>query len=76
MTRDRKARLLTIAALGLALAIAVCRNQLFRSSTGRPPSTPQDAIYAMLDASRAGDVRAYLARGRRRQHSLLSAAER
>jgi len=61
MTRDRKARLLTIAALGLALAIAVGRNQLSRSSATRPPSTPQDAIYAMLDASRAGDVRAYLA---------------
>jgi hypothetical protein len=61
MTRDRKARLLTIAALGLALAIVVSRNELFRSPTGRLPSTPQDTIYAMLDASRAGDVRAYLA---------------
>jgi len=62
MTRDRKARLITIAALGLALAIAVGRIQLSRSSSGQPPSTPPDAIYAMLDASRAGDVRAYLAK--------------
>ena len=61
MTRDRKARLLTIVALGLALAIVVSRNQLSRSSAGQPLPTPQDAIYAMLDASRAGDVRAYLA---------------
>jgi hypothetical protein len=61
VTRDRKATLLTIAALGLALAIAVGRNQLSRWSTERPLPTPQDAIYAMLDASRTGDVRAYLA---------------
>jgi hypothetical protein len=61
VTRDRKARLLTIAALGMALAIAVGRNRLFRSPAEQPPPTPQDAIFAMLDASRTGDVRAYLA---------------
>jgi hypothetical protein len=46
MTQPRKAQLLTIGLLALALGIAVGRKQV---------------IYAMLDASRAGDVQAYLA---------------
>ena len=53
--------MLTIAALGLALAVAVGRNQLSRWSAEKPLPTPQDAIYAMLDASRTGDIHAYLA---------------
>jgi hypothetical protein len=80
VTRDRKARLLTIAALGLALAVAVGRNQLSRWSTERPLPTPQDAIYAMLDASRTGDIRAYLANygGQMRaaiEHSIRESGE-
>ena len=61
MTQKRKAQLLTIGLLALALGIAVGRRQVFRSSGESPPAAAQDAIYAMLDASRAGDVPAYLA---------------
>jgi len=61
MNRRRKAQILTLAALLLAFAIAVGRKQLAHSAGSQPPPGPQDAIYAMLSASRAGDVRAYLA---------------
>jgi len=61
MTRERKAQLLTIGLLALALGIAVGRKQVFRSSGESPSAAAQDAIYAMLDASRAGDIQAYLA---------------
>ena len=61
MTQPRKAQLLTIGLLALAPGIAVGRKQVFRSSGESPPAAAQDAIYAMLDASRAGDVQAYLA---------------
>jgi hypothetical protein len=60
MNQRRKAQLFTIAALALAFGIAVGRKQIFRSSAGPPTSSTQDAIYAMLDASRAGDVKRYL----------------
>jgi hypothetical protein len=61
MTQARKTQLLTLAALGVALAAAVARKQLASSSAPAQPPSPQGAIYAMLDASRAGDVRRYLA---------------
>ena len=62
MNRGRKTQILTIAALALALAIAVGRKHLPRLSGVAPtPPNAQDAIYSMLDASRAGDVKAYLA---------------
>ena len=61
MKQQRKAQVLTIGALALALGIAIGRKQISRSSAEGPSSAAQDAIYAMLDASRAGDVRAYLA---------------
>ena len=62
MNRARKTQILTLAVLALALAIAVGRKQVSRVS-GAPQAEPaaQDAIYSMLDASRAGDVKAYLA---------------
>ena len=61
MKQQRKAQVLTIGALALALGIAIGRKQISRSSAEALSSAAQDAIYAMLDASRAGDVRAYLA---------------
>jgi len=61
MTQPRKAQLLTIGLLALALGIAVGRKQVFHSTGESPPAAAQDAIYAMLDASRAGNVEAYLA---------------
>jgi hypothetical protein len=60
MNQRRKAQILTIAILGLALVIAVGRKQLWRSSATSQPANPQDVIYAMFDASRTGDVRRYL----------------
>jgi hypothetical protein len=61
MTQARKTQVLTLAALALSLAVAVGRKQLAFFSSPAQASNPQDAIYAMLDASRAGDVRRYLA---------------
>ena len=58
MTRDRKAQIVTLIVLVLAVGAGVIRKTTWR----QPDQTPQDAIYSMLDAARAGDVRAYLAR--------------
>jgi hypothetical protein len=59
MTHRRKAQTLTIALIVLVLGIAVGRKQ-FRSFAARQAATPHDTVYAMLDASRAGNTRAYL----------------
>jgi hypothetical protein len=61
MTQARKTQVLTLAALALALGVAIGRKQFAPSSAPSRPANPQDAIYAMLDASRSGDVRRYLA---------------
>lgn len=61
VTRERKAQLITIGALALALGVAIGRKQIRSFSAESPPAAAQDVIYAMLDASRAGDVQAYLA---------------
>ena len=73
MTREQTARAATVAVLLVALGVGV-----IRKTGWRPPALslrriaalpeaasgqePQDAIYAMLAAARAGDVKAYLAR--------------
>src|SRR5206468_10375202 len=56
----RKAQVLTIGALALAFGIAIGQQQISRFSMESRSAAPQDVIYAMLDASRAGDVQAYL----------------
>jgi hypothetical protein len=61
MKRDRKAQLLTVAVLLAALAVGLARKTGWRLPEARAPQTPQDAVYAMLDAARAGDVKGYLA---------------
>lgn len=70
MTRERKARVVTVAVLAAALAVVLAKKyewRLPRVSTDiartapKAGPTPQDAIYAMLDAARQGDVNAYLA---------------
>ncbi len=73
MNRQRVAQLLTILTLAAALGATVARRNGWRmpawsmptgsmSASQRPAeATPQDAIYAMLDAARDGDVRKYLA---------------
>lgn len=63
MTKERKTHVATIAALILALAVALGQKEGWRRGPAAPkePPSPQDAIYAMLDAARAGNVAAYLA---------------
>ncbi|HZT30148.1 MAG TPA: hypothetical protein VFA33_09720 [Bryobacteraceae bacterium] len=72
MTRERTARLLTVGVL-VVLSVAVLARKagwepsdfswagVMRRAEPKPEPSPQDAIYAMLDAARAGDVRRYLA---------------
>ena len=60
MTREYAARLLTILLLA-ALATVVWIRRAAVSASGRGASTgPAEAVYAMLDAARRGDVEAYL----------------
>lgn len=63
MTKERKTHVLTIAALIVALGIALGQKEGWRwgQSAPKEPPSPQDAIYGMLDAARAGNVAAYLA---------------
>ena len=55
MTRDRKAKILAVVVLAAAVGVAVMRKTPARRQE------PQDAVYAMLDAARSGDVKSYLA---------------
>jgi hypothetical protein len=57
MNKERLARSVTILILAIALGAVVVRKT---GLTQRSDPTPQDAIYAMLDAARAGDVKKYL----------------
>ncbi|MBI1791989.1 MAG: hypothetical protein HYR60_31060 [Acidobacteria bacterium] len=70
MSKDRKARAVTVAVLTGALALVLAQRNGWRLADWKPSGiaaapksapTPQDAIYAMLDAARAGDVQVYLA---------------
>jgi hypothetical protein len=71
MKPDRAASLLTAAALTITFGLVVAKNKgwtlaaadlsaITRSLQPRA-ATPEDAIYGMLDAARAGNVKAYLA---------------
>lgn len=74
MTREKKARYLTIAVIAAAAVVVIGQKTGWRLPVGaassgvalgpaeppRPPE-PRDAIYKMLDAARAGDAGAYLA---------------
>ena len=71
MTKEKKTAAVTIVVLLGAFAIVVGQKNGWKFSTvtdqislkpqPKPDPTPQDAIYGMLDAARAGDVKAYLA---------------
>ena len=74
--QQRKAQVLTIGALALSLGIAVGRKHLSRVSPESSASPVQDAIYAMIDASRAGDVQAYLSRYAGQMRSTLEQSVR
>ncbi len=61
MTQKRKAQILTGVVLAGALAVVALRNSdLLTRRTPAAEPTPQDAIYAMLDAAREGDTRKYI----------------
>jgi hypothetical protein len=74
MTKEKKAAVVTVVVMVGALAVVLGQKNGWRASTltdqvsqvslrpqPKPDPTPQDAIYGMLDAARAGDVKAYLA---------------
>ncbi len=65
MDKRRKAQIVTVLILAIALGVVVVRKADLRASIAgiaqRSDPTPQDAIYAMLDAARAGDVKKYMA---------------
>jgi hypothetical protein len=65
MSKQARARILTILILGFTLGVILARRIDLRGSlaglTERTEAKPQDAIYVMLDASRSGDVKKYLA---------------
>lgn len=65
MSKQARARILTILILSAALGLIAVRNTDLRASltglTQRTEARPQDTIYAMLDAARAGDVKKYMA---------------
>jgi len=69
---NRKAQVLTVAVLALVMAFSLARMhpwggageriaRLLPASGVNIEPTPEDAIYGMLDAARAGDVTRYLA---------------
>ena len=59
---QNKARIATVIVLALALGLVVWKRSGWKPSMrSTAETTPQDAIYAMLDAARAGNVNKYLA---------------
>jgi hypothetical protein len=61
MTRERKTHVVTIAVLILAAGIAMGRKEGWRiGRASQPAAGPQEAVYAMLDAARTGNVAGYL----------------
>ena len=65
MKKERKTQLVTILILAVVVGLAVVRQTSISwqipGFKHQPDRTPQDVIYAMLDAARAGDVKKYLA---------------
>jgi hypothetical protein len=72
VTKERKATVVTLAVLSVGLLLLAWKNtgggltdfrvaDLLPASSPAVEPTPQDAVYAMLDAARSGDVERYLA---------------
>lgn len=62
MRKHRLTQILTLIVLAAALGIGVARKTGWRAVNPQPAGQdPQSAVYAMLDAERAGNVKAYLA---------------
>ncbi len=73
MTRERIAKLATILVIAGAFGIAIARRTNMRPQP-QPDAAPQDTIYKMFDAARAGDVGAYLARYSGQMRNYLNEA--
>ena len=58
---NRKARIVTIVILVCALGVVIARRGRSTTAISVKEATAQDAIYAMLDAARDGNVGKYLA---------------
>jgi hypothetical protein len=72
MTKERKTQAVTIIALAAAFGVVLAQKSgwmlsdvkmadIVQRPAPKSDPSPQDAIYAMLDAARVGDVKAYLA---------------
>lgn len=66
MKNERVAQMVTIAVLAVTLVLAIGRKggwrlPSFRAAAQTEETGPQDAVYAMLDAARLGNIQAYLA---------------
>ena len=65
MKKERKTQILTVLILAVVVGLAVIRQTggwwPLPGFKRQPDPTPQDVIYSMLDAARAGDVKKYLA---------------
>lgn len=72
MKQERKAQVVTVAVLAAAVGFVLVKKanfswqdirstRIFERAAPKPDPTPQDAIYAMLDAARVGDMKAYMA---------------
>jgi len=60
MTKERRAQAVTVAVLAVALGIGLARTTGWRRGAPAAAPEPQDTVYAMLNAARAGDVKTYL----------------
>ncbi len=61
MKKERKAQIATLAVLLATLGVAVISKSGWPLPSPKAGQNAQDTIYAMLDAARAGNVKAYLA---------------
>ena len=61
MKKDSKARMVTVAVVLALLAALAARKMGWRLPEPKASQDPQDTVYAMIDAARAGDVKTYLA---------------
>ena len=76
MKTDKRARFATILVLLCALALVIGRRARTLAIPSRGEVSPQDAIYAMLDAAREGNVNKYLASYSGQMRSALQQAAR
>ena len=71
MTKERKTQIVTVLVLAAAFGVVLAQktgwklsevkvSDIVQPAAPKPEPSPQDAIYAMLDAARVGDVKAYL----------------